>query len=63
MFQLNLNDEEKQNLIVAIEMAVKHHPNSLQAAAVLLPIAQKIQSAQPVEVKDDDGRPIQSRSV
>lgn len=54
MYSLTLNDEEKQNLIVAIEMAVKHHQNSLQAAAVLLPIAQKIQSATPVEVKADD---------
>lgn len=54
MFSLTLSDEEKHNLIVAIEAAVKHHQNSLQAAEVLLPIAQKIRTAPSVEVKADD---------
>lgn len=50
MLTLNLNEQEKQNLLAAIESAVKHAPNSLQAASILLPLAAKIS-----ELKESDG--------
>lgn len=48
--KLELTKDEQQQLMVCIEAAVKSSPNSLQAAAVLLPLAQKIS-----QLKDDDG--------
>jgi len=41
---LHLDANELQNLMAALESAVKHAPNSLQASAVLLPLAAKVQS-------------------
>ena len=46
--QLTLDNQDKQNLLSAIESAVKHAPNSLQAASILLPLAARIS-----ELKDD----------
>jgi len=40
---LSLSKDEQAQLLACIEAAVKHSPNSLQAAAVLLPLAAKIQ--------------------
>ena len=40
---LSLSKDEQQQLLACIEATVKHRPNSLQAAAVLLPLAAKIQ--------------------
>lgn len=42
---LHLDANELQNLMAALESAVKHAPNSLQASAVLLPLAAKVQNA------------------
>lgn len=42
--QLELTKEEQQQLLMCIESAVKTAANSLQAAAILLPLASKIQS-------------------
>jgi len=47
---LSLSKDEQAQLLACIEAAVKHSPNSLQAAAVLLPLAAKIQA-----LKEDDG--------
>ena len=47
---LTITKDEQQQLMACIESAVKTAPNSLQAAAVLLPLAAKIQA-----LKDDDG--------
>jgi hypothetical protein len=50
MITLQLTDEERNTLIACIESAVKHAPNSLQAASQLLPLAQKIaQAKEPAE--------------
>ena len=48
--KLELTSQERDQLMACIESAVKTAPNSLQAAAVLLPLAAKIQN-----LKDDDG--------
>jgi len=48
---LSLSKDEQAQLLACIEAAVKHSPNSLQAAAVLLPLAAKIQALK--EDKDD----------
>lgn len=45
MLLLSLNEAERQALLTCIESAVKHAPNSLQAAAQMLPLAVKIDSA------------------
>lgn len=42
---LTFEPQELQNIMAALESAVKHAPNSLQASAVLLPLAAKIQDA------------------
>lgn len=47
--KLELTKEEQQQLMACIEAAVKTAPNSLQAAAVLMPLAAKIQSLAEVE--------------
>lgn len=49
MITIQLTDEERNTLLACIEAAVKHAPNSLQAAASLLPLAQKIAQAKPDE--------------
>jgi len=46
---LEITKEEQQQLMACIEAAVKTAPQSLQAAAVLLPLAQKIS-----QLKDDE---------
>ena len=48
--KLELTKDEQSQLMACIEAAVKSSPNSLQAAAVLLPLAAKIQA-----LKDEDG--------
>lgn len=40
--QLNLNEQERQNLLVAINMAIKGHQDSIEASAALLPLAMRI---------------------
>ena len=47
---LELTKDEQSQLMACIESAVKTAPNSLQAAAVLLPLAAKIQA-----LKEEDG--------
>lgn len=47
--KLELSKEEHQLLIMAIEAAVKHASNSLQAASVFLPLVVKLQDAAAVE--------------
>lgn len=42
--KLELTKEEQQQLMACIEAAVKAAANSLQAAAILLPLASKIQA-------------------
>lgn len=42
--KLELSKEEQQQLMTCIEAAVKASANSLQAAAILLPLASKIQA-------------------
>lgn len=42
-----LNDQEKQYLHAAIDTAIKHSPDSIAAASVLVPILQKIVQEQP----------------
>jgi hypothetical protein len=49
MITIQLTDEERNSLLACIESAVKHAPNSLQAAASLLPLAIRIQQAKPDE--------------
>lgn len=49
MITLQLTDNERKTLIICIESAVKHAPNSLDAATSLLPLAQKIAQAKPDE--------------
>ncbi len=46
---LEITKEEQQQLMACIEAAVKTAPQSLQAAAVLLPLAQKIS-----QLKDEE---------
>ena len=41
--KLELSKDEQQQLLACIEAAVKAAANSLQAAAILLPLASKIQ--------------------
>lgn len=53
MITLQLTDDERNTLIACIESAVKHAPNSLQAAASLLPLAQKIAQAKPDETTEE----------
>lgn len=40
--QLELTKEERQQLMSCVEAAVKTAPSSLQAAQLLLPLAEKI---------------------
>ena len=40
--KLEITKDEQQQLMACIEAAVKTAPNSLQAASLLLPLAQKI---------------------
>lgn len=50
---LEINNQERDQLMACIEVAVKSAQNSLQAASLLLPLAAKIQA-----LKDDtDGKP------
>jgi hypothetical protein len=49
MITIQLTDDERNSLLACIESAVKHAPNSLQAAASLLPLAQKLAQAKPDE--------------
>jgi hypothetical protein len=46
--QIEITQEEKQQLIACIEMAIKHAPNSLQTAALLIPLAKKLSEANDV---------------
>jgi hypothetical protein len=46
---INLTREEQKQLLACIEAAVKSAPNSLNAAALLLPLAQKIS-----QLKEED---------
>ena len=39
---LEITKEEKQQLMAFIEAAIKSSPSSLQAAVMLMPIAQKL---------------------
>jgi hypothetical protein len=48
--QLEITKDEQQQLMACIEAAIKSSPSSLQAAAMLLPLAQKIS-----QLKEDDG--------
>lgn len=47
-----LKIEDKQKLLFCIDMAIKHAKNSLQVAADLLPLAQKLSSNQNKDVLD-----------
>ena len=42
---IEITQEEQQQLIACIEMAIKHAPNSLQVAAMLIPLATKLSEA------------------
>jgi len=48
--QLEITKDEQQQLMACIEAAIKSSPSSLQAAAMLLPLAQKIS-----QLKEEDG--------
>ena len=50
--KLELTKDEQQQLMACIEAAVKASPNSLQAAAVLLPLAARIQQLKEEESAD-----------
>jgi hypothetical protein len=52
---INLTREEQQQLMACIEEAVKSAPNSLQAASVLLPLAQKISQLKDENASDTNG--------
>lgn len=54
MITIQLTDEERNTLLACMESAAKHAPNTLQAAAALLPLAQKIAQAKPDEPKVDE---------
>ncbi len=43
--KLEITKEEQQLLLVAMESAVKHATNCLQAASVFLPLVMKVQDA------------------
>jgi len=45
---LEITKEEQQQLLACIEAAVRSAPNSLNAAALLLPLAQRIAQLQPL---------------
>ena len=45
VMKLEITKEEQQLLIVAMEAAVKHASNSLQAASVFMPLVMKLQDA------------------
>lgn len=47
--KLEINKEEQQQLMSALDIAVKSAQNSLQTASILLPLAQRIS-----ELKDKD---------
>lgn len=53
--KLELTKDEQQQLMACIESAVKTAPNSLQVAAVLLPLAAKIQQLKEEDASDTDG--------
>jgi hypothetical protein len=53
MITLQITDQERNMLLDCMEAAAKHAPHTLQAAAALLPLAQKIAQAQPDEPKAD----------
>ena len=50
--KLELTSQERDQLMACIESAVKTAPNSLQAAAVLLPLAARIQQLKEEESAD-----------
>lgn len=58
---VTLEIAELQNINTSIESAIKHAPNSLQAAAVLLPTAAKIQQA--IEKAGEEQQPEAITSV
>jgi hypothetical protein len=43
--QIELTKDEQQLLLACIDSAVKHAPNSLQAAVQIMPLVQKIAEA------------------
>lgn len=55
MIDLQLSHEERNQLLACIESSIKHAPDSLQAASVLLPLAQKIATAKEVISGNSDG--------
>lgn len=42
---ISITNEEQQQLLACIESAIRSAPNTLQAAAILLPLATKIGEA------------------
>jgi hypothetical protein len=53
--KLEITKDEQQQLMACIEAAVKSSPSSLQAAAMLLPLAQKISQLKEEDAIDADG--------
>lgn len=46
---IELNEREREMILAALNLMVKQSSNSLQAASEILPLAMKIQNAQPQE--------------
>lgn len=55
--KLEITKEEQQQLMAALDVAVKSAQNSLQTASVLLPLAQKIS-----ELKDKEKKVVDAES-
>ena len=54
IMQLEITKDEQQQLLACIEAAVRSAPNSLNAAALLLPLAQKISQLRDENASDSD---------
>jgi hypothetical protein len=55
IMNLEISKDEQQQLMACIEAAIKSSPSSLQAAAMLLPIAQKISQLKDENASDTNG--------
>jgi|Laugresu1bdmlbdd_1035124.scaffolds.fasta_scaffold190801_2 hypothetical protein len=52
---LEITRDEQQQLMACIESAIKSAPSSLQAAVMLMPLAQKISQLKEENASDSDG--------
>jgi hypothetical protein len=52
---VEITQDEQQQLLACIESAIKSSPNALQAATVLLPLANKIATAKDMIDGNPDG--------